>query len=342
MENFNLLGSLALQLHQEFVRMFYLILPVFFALSIAIDWFRNPAGSPDFIDTLKRAFIATLLVAAFQEISQAILALTSAIADKISDMSGLDAILKMAGAKCKTYTLSATSLILGFNDMMIALLSFASYIVLYIARYITVALYHFMWIFLAILSPLLIAFNLFRGTQSITVNLFKSMIEVASYKIVWAVLSAMITALSFGNAYAADGNYLTVILLNFVIALAMLGTPLIVKSLVGSGLSSMSETLGMGAAIAMVSLPAKATTVLQMGREVLSNTAGFTKHVGSNLGSRLAQGLGGGRGPTQPPPTTTPQQATTAPTSAAPPSNPIPSPPSNPGTQPGLIPPRET
>lgn len=291
MENFSLLGSLALRLHQEFVQLYYLILPVFFALAIAIDWFRNPAGSPDFIDTLKRAFIATLLVAGFQEISETILALTSAIADKISDMSGLDSILQMAGEKCKTYTLSATSIILGFNDMVVALLSFASYIVLYIARYITVALYHFMWIFLSILSPLLIALNLFRGTQAVTVNLFKSMIEVASWKIVWAVLSAMITALTFGNAYAADGNYLTVILLNFVIALAMLGTPLVVKSLVGGGLSSMSESLGMGAAIAMVSAPAKGASALSFGREMLSNTAGFSKHVGGAIGAKMWDGI---------------------------------------------------
>jgi hypothetical protein len=283
MENFNLLGSLALQLHQEFVRIYYVILPIFFALAIAIDWIKNPGGTPDFLGTLKRAFIATLLVAGFQEISEAILAFTSAIADKISDMSGLDEFIKMVGEKCGSYPRSGTSIILGFNDMVVALLSFGSYVILYIARYITVALYHFMWIFLSILSPLLIALNLFRGTQTVTINLFKSMIEVASWKIVWAVLSVMITTLSLGNAFAADGNYLTVILLNFVIALAMLGTPLVVKSLVGSGLSSMGESLGMGAAVAMAAAPARAVGALSFAREVLSDTQGFTQHMGSKM-----------------------------------------------------------
>lgn len=183
--------------------------------------------------------------------------------------------------------------------MVIALLSFASYIVLFIARYITVALYHFMWIFLTILSPLLIAFNLFRGTQMITINLFKSMIEVASYKIVWAVMSAMITCLAFGDAYAADGNYLTVVLLNFVIALAMLGTPLIVKSLVGSGLSSMAGSLGAGAVVAMVSLPAKAATAISVGRNVISGAEKFTKNVGGNIGSKMWDGI---KNPNPPPP----------------------------------------
>ena len=323
MEDFSLLGSLASQLHQEFTRLFYLFLPVFFALAIGIDWFRNPSGSPDFLDTLKRAIIATLLVVGFDEISHAVIGITSGVADKISDMSGLDSILKMAGEKCKTYTLSTTSLILGFNDMIVALLSFLSYIVLFIARYISVALYHFMWLLLSILSPLLILFNLFRGTQGIVVNLFRSLIEVASWKIVWAVLSAMLTALSFGNAYAADGNYLTVILLNFIIALAMLGTPLLVKSLVGSGVSSMSESLGMGAVVAMVAAPAKAATVLSLGREVLSDTAGWSRHMGQQAFSHL-------RGTSSP--TTTPQapRGTTESTSNSPSSSlssPLPPPP---------------
>src|ERR1019366_8989064 len=123
MENFQLLGSVTLQLQHECIRLYYLILPVFFALAIALDWFRNPAGSPDFLDTLKRAFIATLLVTSFTEISDTILTLTSAISDKISDLSGLDSVLRMAGEKCRHYPLSPTSLVLGFNDMVIALLS---------------------------------------------------------------------------------------------------------------------------------------------------------------------------------------------------------------------------
>ena len=77
MENFALLGSLSQSLHQEFVNLFYILLPIFFALAIAMDWFRNPAGSPDFLDTLKRAIVATLLVVAYQEIANIILSITN-------------------------------------------------------------------------------------------------------------------------------------------------------------------------------------------------------------------------------------------------------------------------
>ena len=277
-ENFSVFGSVVGDLHQELVKYFYLFLPVFFCLAIVVDWFKNPMGSADFLGTLKRAIIATILVVSFQEISDTILALADGLALKISDLSGIDTFLKMAGEKASTYTFSVTSAILGFNDLVIAILSFLSYIVLFIARYVTVAIYHFMWSTLVILSPILILFTLFKGTIGIPINLFRSLIEVASYKIIWAILSAMLTSLAFGNEYAADGNYLTVILLNFIIALAMLGTPLVVKSLIGSGLAGMGETLGAGAVMAMVSLPAKAASVARVGREVLTDTANFSKH----------------------------------------------------------------
>ena len=306
MDQFSLLGSLAKQLHQEFVQMYYLFLPVFFALAIALDWFKNPSGSPAFLETFKRAMIATLLVASFQEVSEMILLISNSVADRISDMSGFDTIFRMAKEKCQSYTLSPRTLIFGFDDMVISIISFGSYVVLYIARYITVSLYHFMWLLLSILAPLLMLFNLFRGTQMIPLNLFRSLIEVSCWKIVWAVLSAMITSLSFGNQYAADGNYLTIILLNFIIALAMLGTPMIVKSLVGSGLSTVAESLGMAAAVTLVAAPARVKTAFQIGRGVITDTAGFTRQVGSTLMGKRSSGLP----PTPPspsrPPTTPP------------------------------------
>ena len=269
---------MAQTLHVSFVNLFYLMLPVFFALALVIDWFRNPAGSPDFLSTLKRAFIATLLVVGFQEISEAIVAITSGIADRISDLSSIDAIIEMAKLKTKDYPMSSVSLLLGFDDLFIAALSYLSYIILYLARFVTVAMYHFMWALLTILSPLLILFTLFRGTIGIPANLFRSMIEVSSYKIIWAVLAVMIQSLAFGHAYAADGSYLTIIILNFVIALAMLATPMVVRSLVGAGLSSMSQTLGMGAVLAIASVPARTATLARGTKNVASDTYGYGKH----------------------------------------------------------------
>jgi hypothetical protein len=183
----------------------------------------------------------------------------------------------MVQQKTQSYSFTPTSILLQFNDLVIATLSFGSYLILYIARYLTVAMYHFFWVFFTITSPLMLLFNLFQGTSQITVNLFKGLIEVASWKIVWAILGAMLTALSFGDAYKTDGNYLTLIVMNFVIAVAMLMTPMIVRSIVGAGLHGMSSSLGTAAVTAMVAVPARAATVATTSREVLSNTNNFMR-----------------------------------------------------------------
>lgn len=270
MENFELLGALAQKLHSELRNVYYLMLPIFFCLSLVITWLKSPTGGPDFLEAVKRAFIATLLLAGFQEITDAILFVTSGLAEKISDMQGLDMFMQMAGDKAKSYSASPTSLVLGFNDLIVATLSFLSYIILYIARYVMVAVYHFSWVFLSLIAPILLLFHIFSA--KITLNLFKSMAEIASWKVVWAILSAMLAALPFGNAYATSGNYLTVIVLNFVIAISMLCTPMIVKSLVGGGFSAFADTLTPITTAAMLAAPAKAASVMSVGRGAISTT----------------------------------------------------------------------
>jgi len=139
-------------------------------------------------------------------------------------------------------------------------------------------MYHFFWVFYSIAAPILLLFNLFPSTSKIVVNLFKGMIEVACWKIVWAILGAMLTALSFGDAYQVEGGYVTLMVMNFVIAVAMLATPLVVSSLVGSGLNSVAPIIGAAAVGAMTGVPAKAAIVSRVTRQSLNATKTFGKN----------------------------------------------------------------
>ncbi len=276
MLQFQTLGSLMRDLNAEFVSEYYLMLPVFFALAIVVAWFKSPGGSPDFLDTVKRAFIATLLLAAFPDISQAIVSIADGITERIDNLNGLDSVIRMAKEKADSYSHSSYPSVLMFNDLFMAVLSFLSYLAVYIARYLMLALYQFFWVFFSVTAPLLLLFNLFPGTSQITANLFKGMIEVASWKIVWAILGAMLTALSFGDIYQVEGDYVTLIVMNFVIAIAMLMTPTVVRSLVGKGLQQMSSNLGMATVATFATAPAKFTQIGSMGRNAL-NTLNQTR-----------------------------------------------------------------
>lgn len=277
MPDWNVLGSLMTELHQEFVRIYYLMLPLFFALSVAVTWFRHPQGSIEFLDVLKRAVISTILLVAFPEITKAIVLIADGITERIDAVNSLDNFMRMAQEKSQGYSFSTTSIILQFDDLIIAALAFLSYLVVYIARFLTIAMYHFYWIFYTVIAPLLLLFNMFSSTSQITSNLFRGMIEVASWKIVWAVLGAMLTALSFSKIYQIEGNYITLIAMNFIIAVAMLMTPKIVSAIVGHGFHSIASNLGSVSTAAAVAAPARALMIKSIGSNVMSNTSAFTK-----------------------------------------------------------------
>jgi len=274
MPDFGPLGSLMMNLHEEFVRIYYLMLPVFFALSIAVTWVRSPQGSIEFIDVLKRAIVSTLLLAAFPEISGTIIFITDGIAERIDHVNGLDNFMRMAQEKALGFTFARNVLLLSIPDLLIALLAVVSYLILYIARYLTIAMYHFYWIFYMVTAPMLLLFNLFPSTSQIAGNLFKGLVEVASWKIIWAILGSMMTAISFGDAYRAEGNYITLVVMNFVIAIAMLKTPSIVKSLSSGGFHGMAQELGSAAATTMAAVPAKGVMVAKKGQAAMRIAGG--------------------------------------------------------------------
>ena len=285
MPDFELLGSLMNDLHQEFVGMYYLLLPVFFSLAVALAWFRSPSGSPEFLDIVKRAVVSTILLVSFPDISAAILNIADAIAFRIDELNGIEAVLKMAEEKSQSYDYSATSLLLRFDDLIIGVLSIGSYILLYVARYLTIAMYHFFWLFFMVSSPLLILFHMFEGTSQITKNLFLGMIEVASWKIVWAILGAMLTSLSYGDAYKAEGSYLTLVVMNFVIAASMLMTPKMVRSISGGGVQTMSSNIG-SSALGLVALAH--TKMLRPMANLEKTSRSAIGNAGSNLVNRAS------------------------------------------------------
>ncbi len=275
MPHFEMLGSLVTDLHLEFQKLYFLLLPVFFCLSLVVEWVRNPSGGPNFIDVIKRAIVSTVLLVAFPEIAQAIVSIADSIADIIDKQGSLTTFIRMAGEKARGYTLSSNPLLLQFDDLFIAVLSFGSYLLLYFARYLSIAMYHFFWLFLTVSAPLILLCNLFPGTSSITKNLFRGMIEVASWKIVWAILSAMLGSLAFGNIYATEGSYVTLTIMNFIIAVAMIATPAIVKSLVGPGVQAMATPIGVATVAAMAAAPVKLATVVTTSKEVFGGTMSY-------------------------------------------------------------------
>lgn len=276
MLNLAALGPLMERLYHEFVGVYYVMLPVCFALSLVVTWLKSPQGSPEFMDTLKRVIVTTLILSAFPEISKAILFVSNGIAERIDSTAGLDQVIEAARMKMEDYSTSGKSILLAFNDLLIAGVSFGSFLILYAARYLMIAIYHFYWLFYMVAAPLLLLFNVFSGTSHITKNLFKGMIEVASWKIVWSILSAMLASLTLAEAYNIEGNYITLIVMNFVIAIAMLLTPLFVKSLTEGATGATAGVFAQAATAAMMATPAKAAEIASKSKQAAAATKTWT------------------------------------------------------------------
>lgn len=270
MVNLDILGSLASQLHKDFRDLFYLFLPVFFLIALVLAWFRSPAGGPDFIETLKRVFIASLLLAGFPEITDTILTITQGITNSIGKMEDLEAYIKMAGEKAATIPMSPYGAILAIDTFALSILSYSSYFIVYVARFFMMTVYHFVWMFLVITSPMLLLFHVF--TSKITLGLFKSLIEVACWPIVWAIFSVMLKSISFGNSEAATNSYLTLTVLNFVIAIALILTPFAIKGLVGGTFAAAATSLAPLAVAAMRLAPAKAASLAKFAATGISTS----------------------------------------------------------------------
>lgn len=268
--NLEVLGTLVRDVHQAMSSLFYMLMPVAILWFVVVGYLKS--GDANFPEVIKRSFVAALLLASFPEVSNTILDICDGIALKIDNMNGLDTIMRMAGEKLKSYAFAKNVLLLQFDDLFIAVLSFLSFVVLYIARYITVALYYFYWVLLSTLSPLMILCYIFPSTAGITQNLYRGLIEVACWKILWAVMSAMLTALSFGNIYRTEGSYLTLIVLNFVIAIGLLSTPILMKSLIGGGIQGTAAMLGSAATGAMFAGPVKLAALKVSAVQVVSDT----------------------------------------------------------------------
>ena len=102
-----------------------MLLPLFLLISVAITWFKE---SYDFVDKLKRVFVSTLLVISFPEITDAILAVTSGLADKIGDMNNLENIMSMASEKMKDYSKPSVKSLLAFPNFLLATFCYLSYL----------------------------------------------------------------------------------------------------------------------------------------------------------------------------------------------------------------------
>lgn len=260
------LATEAKKIHEIFSGYFYLIVTVLMLLGIAIEYFKWPIGQvPNFGTLVGRALIAAILLHAYPEITNTIADVADSISGKLGDLNNFKLILDRMGDKLGELSWSWVSV----KETVMLLLSFLTFFILYISIYIADSFYIYVWVMLYVFSPLLIALYVLPITAGATSGLFKSLIEVACWKIVWSVIATLLwsAALSQINQDGSQVNFLTAIGFNIILAGSLLLTPFVVHALAGGGLAQMGKDLSSLAVGGMTISP--------------SRTIGVTKQIAS-------------------------------------------------------------
>ena len=210
------ISSQAQQIHTFFVSIFYILATILLALGVLIDYFKMPiGGAPSFVQLVGRALIAAILLVAYPEISNTVAAVADAVADKLGSINSFTSVLQSAGAALKQHSWSWTSI----GDTLLSVVAYAAYLILYVTVFFFDAAIVYCLTLLYIFSPLMIAFYILPGTSSMTSGLFRTLFEVATWKIVFAVLGTLLWSTALNDfSHSGQGNFITLVALTLMLA----------------------------------------------------------------------------------------------------------------------------
>jgi hypothetical protein len=245
-EEYEKLLPVARQLYEHTSHLSWELLLPLFLVSVAVGYTSDLGIAGAIVVRLKRLIIVALLLAAFPTIAEFSQIIGVEIARSIDDMTGIDAILDAASKRAEAYSFDLQGLLNLGSDFIVGSLVLVSFVILIVARFFLLAFQHFYWFLLVALGPLLILGTLFESSSGITKGLFKTMFQVSSWPVIWSILSAFLKAMPFASAYNIEGNLITVVTLNLIIAVALLFSPFIVSQLADGVSLSVGDTLRKG------------------------------------------------------------------------------------------------
>jgi len=245
-EEYEKLLPVARQIYEHTSQLSWQMLLPLFLVSVAVGYSTDLGISGAVIVRLKRLFLVALLLVAFPTIAEFAQTLGVEVARSIDDMTGIDAVLDAASKRAEDYSFDLEGLLNLGSDLLVGGLVLISFVILVVARFFLLAFQHFYWFLLVALGPFLILGSLFEASSGITKGLFKSIFQVACWPVIWSVLSAFLKAMPFASSYSVEGNLITVITLNLIIAIALLFSPFIVSQLAEGVNLSVGDTLRRG------------------------------------------------------------------------------------------------
>ena len=237
------LAQEARKIHEYFESIFFALTLSLFLLGIFAQYFQWPlGGTPSFAPLIGRVFVAALLLHAYPDISNLVANIADGMAAKLGDLNQISLVQQRYGEVWEKMSWNWVSV----KDTISMAITYVCFYLLYFSVYISDAFFLYTWTLLYVFSPILIAMFILPATAPATSALFRSLIEVACWKIVWAVLATLLwsAGLSAVNHQGADVPFLTVIGFDLILAGSVMLTPFVVHGLAGQGLTAVTRSVG--------------------------------------------------------------------------------------------------
>lgn len=240
---FEYLGNVGAELHAQMVQMYWVLLVPFVVFLFVLEVIRD--DNPNLRDLFRRIVISVLLLLTFNWTLQAIAVVGDAVTEQINGLQRLSEVLQNLGPNY-----SGKDSWFNVRETILYVFSVAAYLIAYLGFFVATALTHFVWTILYVAAPLMILMYVSRHTERVTMSLYKGLVQVVVWKILWSILGVLLLKLAMQPEVTGLEDYIMSIVVNLCIGFSMLFIPIATRSLVSDGMSSVASTLAAVPAIA--------------------------------------------------------------------------------------------
>ena len=226
-------------LRLEMVEVYWLLLTPVTLIAMVLEFYKRTL---DFGEIVKRVFLSLFFLWSFEYVTEIIAFVSDGIVERMGGLGRLSKVLKELQ---KSFQGEMPGM-MQFRQMLIFLINFACYLIALLSFYLTEILSHFIYAVLYVVSPLAFLCMIPTQTQHIPKNIYKGIINIAIWRILWSILGAMLFEF-IRSPMVTWGNFVMSALVNLCIGASMLLIPFFASSLVsdgGRGVASAAVSLG--------------------------------------------------------------------------------------------------
>ena len=277
---FNWLPEVCREINGTLIGLYWILIVPFVLILIILEFFQFPEKSIGASSIIKRAVISTILLGTFDYTTNLIATISDGIIGFVEGPTKITNLLAVLKQKQEEYQAG----LFDFKQHIVLFFSLLSYLIAYLGVFVSNALIHFVTGMLYCISPLMILSYCSERTSFICSSLYKGLLSVATWKILWSILGVFLLKLATNPAVGDWGNVFTSMVVNICIGISMLFIPLFTKSLLSDGLANMAS--GMAAAPAAIATGSAQAYLAKQFR----SSAGF---LSQKVGRPLWRGTGG-------------------------------------------------